>query len=159
MSAAPIVARLVKRQDFLAARKGTRAHSRAFVLQLLPRKCTQDDAPLRIGFTVTKKIGNAVMRNRIKRRLREAVKEAAFPPALAAHDAVIIARIEAAEILFTDLISDLEHAFAKALSRPVTARGVRHDGNTGELVDRQALQKRPVRGKSRTTKGERTTGD
>ena len=74
----PPVARLKKRADFLAAAKGRRQHQRCFVLQGRQREVAGEasenaDAP-RFGFTVTKKVGNSVVRNRIRRRLREAAR-------------------------------------------------------------------------------------
>ena len=60
--------RLRQRADFLAVANGARANSAAFVLQGRRR---DDEGPIRIGFTVTKKVGNAVVRNRARRRLRE----------------------------------------------------------------------------------------
>ena len=74
----PQVARLKKRADFLAAAKGRRQHQRSFVLQIRERAAAEtgeasSPAP-RFGFTVTKKVGNSVIRNRIRRRLREVVR-------------------------------------------------------------------------------------
>jgi ribonuclease P protein component len=106
---AVIVARLKNRADFLKARNGARSHERAFVLQLVKRDETETH-DLRVGFTVTKKIGNAVVRNRIKRRLREAVKQAEIPKTVAGHDAVLIARIEALDIPFQDLVKSISHS-------------------------------------------------
>ena len=63
--------RLKRRQDFVAAAKGFYQPMPAFVVQAVVRK---DDEPARIGFTCTKKLGNAVIRNRIKRRLKEAAR-------------------------------------------------------------------------------------
>ena len=63
--------RLKRRADFLAARDGARAPAGAFFVQARDR---HDAAEPRIGFTVTKKTGSAVERNRIRRRLREAAK-------------------------------------------------------------------------------------
>src|SRR4029453_3055663 len=64
---------LSKRADFLAANRGKRAPMPGFVLLMRPRG--DEDDTVRVGFTVTKKIGNAVVRNRMKRRLRALVRE------------------------------------------------------------------------------------
>src|ERR1700752_4560536 len=64
--------RLTRRAEFLrAAAKGRKAPMPGLVLQALPR---EDRGPARLGFTVTKKIGNAVIRNRTRRRLKEAAR-------------------------------------------------------------------------------------
>ena len=63
--------RLRQRADFLAVANGARASAAAFVVQSRHRN---DDGPIRVGFTVTKKNGTATERNRIRRRLRELVK-------------------------------------------------------------------------------------
>ncbi|MFY8098976.1 MAG: ribonuclease P protein component, partial [Allorhizobium sp.] len=70
------VGRLKSRPQFLAVRHGEARKGRTFLLEVLDRK---DGAPPRVGFTVTKKHGNAVERNRMRRRLKEAVRlNAAF---------------------------------------------------------------------------------
>ena len=63
--------RLRQRADFLAAASGAKAPATAFVLQARNRR---DSAPARVGFTVSKKVGGAVERNRVRRRLREVVR-------------------------------------------------------------------------------------
>jgi ribonuclease P protein component len=63
---------LKKRAEFLACARGRKHHFACFTLQILQRS---DENPARFGFTATKKLGNAVVRNRIKRRLRAAVRE------------------------------------------------------------------------------------
>ena len=103
--------RLKKRAEFLAvAGKGAKAPMPGLVLQLLPRA---DDAPMRVGFTVTKKVGNAVVRNRTKRRLREAVRLGLDPEAHRGLDIVVIGRDRTAERPFADLIDDLRKAVTK----------------------------------------------
>lgn len=71
--------RLKQRADFLAAAAGAKAPAGPFVLQARGRG---DCAPSRFGFTVSKKVGNAVERNRVRRRLREVVRLSGAP----AHD-------------------------------------------------------------------------
>ncbi len=88
---------------------------------------------LRIGYTVTKKVGNAVVRNRVRRRLRSAVALIHFPPAAAGHDAVIIARDTALDAPHTALVSALDRAFAKALTpklRPPLQNGTKRGTST-----------------------------
>ena len=107
------VIRLKNRSDFLKARNGARSHERAFVLQLVDRK---DDVGkcLRVGFTVTKKTGNAVERNRIKRRLRDALKLAEVPASCSRKDAVFIARRSALTLPFEALVEDISHGLQNA---------------------------------------------
>ena len=63
--------RLRQRADFLAAATGRKVATAAFVLQARER---DDGGPVRVGFTVSRKVGNAVERNRVRRRLREIVR-------------------------------------------------------------------------------------
>jgi ribonuclease P protein component len=108
------VERLKKRADFLGAAKGRRQHQRCFVLQARARNTDAEPAGApRFGFTLTKKVGNSVVRNRIRRRLREVVRLA--DPALPrpGHDYVVVARIEALSASFDDLRGDLARALKK----------------------------------------------
>src|SRR6478609_6210507 len=79
--------RLRQRADFLAAATGTKVPAAAFVLQARKRN---DEGPVRIGFTVSKKVGNAVERNRVRRRLREIVRLTGAAGLRAGHDYVLI---------------------------------------------------------------------
>ena len=66
----------------------------------------------RIGLTVTKKVGNAVVRNRIRRRLREALRKIAPDAGLPDHDYVVMARDRALTLGFEALIAEIGAAFA-----------------------------------------------
>src|SRR5258708_24908184 len=81
--------RLRGRADFLAAAGGGRVTPVAFVLQALVRA---DDGPIRVGFTVSKKVGTAVERNRVRRRLKDVVKRSAAGWLRSGHDYVLIGR-------------------------------------------------------------------
>lgn len=96
--------RLKRRREFLAVAGGTKAPRRGFVLQ---RGKARGAGLARFGFTVTKKMGNSPERNRIRRRLREAVRLAASEHAEAGYDYVLIGRRAALAIPFTSLIGDL----------------------------------------------------
>ncbi len=81
------------------------------VLQALPR---EDAGPARLGFTVTKKIGNAVIRNRTRRRLKEAAKLVLAEHPVTGVDLVLIGRAATRERDFVALQDDLRRALAKA---------------------------------------------
>lgn len=103
-------ARLTRRAEFLrATREGRKAAQPGLVLQALPR----EDAATRLGFTATRKIGNAVVRNRAKRRLREVARLALARAPAPGWDLVLIAREETVRRGF----AELEAAFAEALRR------------------------------------------
>jgi ribonuclease P protein component len=105
-----------KRSDFLsAAAKGKKFITGTFILQILARP---EDHPVtgkepRFGYTVTKKMGNAVTRNRIKRRLREAVRNVALRHAASGHDYVVIPRHKLLDCPFAELLRDMEFAFSR----------------------------------------------
>lgn len=111
--------RLGKRADFLLAAKASKAARRNLVLQARDR--ADEDAACRIGFTVTRKVGNAVVRNRVRRRLRAAMREAA-PLAHDGHDYVLIGRRGALSAPFAEIAGDLAAAFAKIHSRKIDSR-------------------------------------
>ncbi|VVB49531.1 Ribonuclease P protein component [Beijerinckiaceae bacterium RH AL1] len=91
--------------------KGKRWHGKALSMQAAAREPELADAAPRLGLTLTKKVGGAVIRNRARRRLREALRLADHLPARAGHDYVVIGRIEAIRVPFADLQSELARAF------------------------------------------------
>jgi ribonuclease P protein component len=107
--------RLRKRQDFLALRDGRRANAATLTLQARRRPDGADAAAgeARAGFTVTKKTGGAVERNRIRRRLRAAMRLAAALHARPGHDYVVIGRRAALDAPFAAILTDLETAFGR----------------------------------------------
>ena len=108
---APAPIRLKRRAEFLrVASRGRKAAVHGLVLQALLRP---DDGPARIGFTVTKKIGNAVIRNRTRRRLKEAARLMLRERSVAAVDLVVIGRDSTRTRPLPELIGDLQRALAK----------------------------------------------
>ncbi len=102
-----------QRKDFLRlASRGKKFARPGFVMQALRG---DGDAALRVGYTATKKIGNAVMRNRARRRLKEASRLTLAGRDLAGLELVLICRRETAELPFETLRGNLETALAEAL--------------------------------------------
>ena len=116
--------RLRKRADFVRAANGARMTARAFALQARKREGDDRDGA-RIGFTVTKKVGNSVVRNRIRRRLREAVRLGQALLLRPDHDYVLIARREALSMDFRALGHELERTLVKLGEPKRTAAGSR----------------------------------
>ena len=111
---------LARRADFLrVAASGLRRVTPAFILQAAPRGAHPTPF-LRIGFTASRKVGNAVARNRAKRRLRAlADREMAdLAPAL---DYVLVGRPEALSRNFAAMADDLRHALKKIAAHPKVA--------------------------------------
>lgn len=104
-------ATLTQRADFLSAAKARRQGTAGFLLQARQRG---DDGPARIGYTCSKKIGNAVARNRAKRRLRAIAREILPDLAQAGWDYVLIGRPGATATRdFADMCRDLSYALRK----------------------------------------------
>lgn len=106
--------RLKKRADFVAVGRGRRIEKPGFVLQAAarprPAEGETGEAPsqtARFGFTVTKRLGNAAIRNRIRRRLREAVRLADRSLARAGVDYVLVGRKAALDLPFQQLVADV----------------------------------------------------
>lgn len=110
--------RLRKRADFLAAARAAKAPAQGFVLQARPR---DDQGPARVGFTVSRKVGNAVERNRVRRRLREVVRLSGSGRLAAGHDYVLVGRRAALELPFACIMKDFEGA-AQRLSVSKSSR-------------------------------------
>jgi ribonuclease P protein component len=106
---------LRKRADFVAANGGKRAATPGFVLLVRDRQ--DSDPTQRVGFTVTKKIGGAVVRNRMKRRFRALAREIVPMQGFSGSDHVMIGRSSGIERDFALLRSDLSSALDR-LRRP-----------------------------------------
>ncbi len=96
--------RLLKRAQFLAVRRGEKRRGRLFLLEILGRG---DDGPPRVGYTVTTKVGNAAVRNRVRRRLKEAVRTHAAADMAPGNDYVIVGRLEVLAAPFDQLKTEL----------------------------------------------------
>jgi len=116
----PKSARLLRRAEFVAAKEGGRGFADGpLAASFLPREpaptrpgaAGMEPAVARVGLTVSSKVGGSVVRNRIKRRLREAVRLelAALPPV----DLIIVARASAAEAEVADFRAWLRRAAAR----------------------------------------------
>ena len=99
-----------KRADFVAANRGLRVARPGFVLLAHPN----GGQGTRYGVTVTKKIGNAVVRNRMKRRFRELLRALLPTSGLPDHDHVLIGRDGGIERDFAKMRDDLGAALARA---------------------------------------------
>jgi ribonuclease P protein component len=119
---------LTRRADFVAANKGLRNARPGFVLLTRPN----GGEGVRYGITVTKKIGNAVVRNRMKRRFRELLRAILPQGGLRDHDHVLIGRAGGVERDFATMAEEL----GKALSRA-------HAGKGDAPRRRRATQNRP----------------
>ena len=106
---------LSKRSEFLAANRGLRFPMPGFVLLVRPRG-DGDDAP-GIGFTVSKKVGNAVTRNRMKRRFRALARTALAARGIAGADHVMIGRPGGNDIAFAELGEHLDSALQRAAKK------------------------------------------
>ncbi|HEY7663653.1 MAG TPA: ribonuclease P protein component [Xanthobacteraceae bacterium] len=102
--------RLRRRADFLATATGAKVPTTAFVLQARRRA---DNGPIRVGFTVSSKVGSAVERNRVRRRLREVVRLSAATGLSRGHDYVLIGRRTALSLPFEQICEDFKRALRR----------------------------------------------
>ncbi|MFD1300097.1 ribonuclease P protein component [Methylobacterium marchantiae] len=157
------IGRLKRRPDFLAAAGGRRFHTEHMSAQGRLRDAAGVSAPvpaddaavegLRVGFTITKRVGHATERNRIRRRLRDAVKRVAADLLPAAADIVLVARRPALHAPFETLMADLRRSIgavvkpgdgkARGQSRPPgqnrSGRGRGRSGNPPDAPKASAM--------------------
>jgi ribonuclease P protein component len=116
------LATLKVRADFLrVAASGRKAVTAGLILQTAPRPPSLEGWTVRVGFTASRKVGNAVVRNRAKRRLRAAAAQRLSDAGKPGTDYVLIARAATADRAFAALVEDLE----MALHRVETGAGRR----------------------------------
>lgn len=134
----PILQRLTKRAQFLFVRAGARA-ARGSVIIEARRRAT--DGPIGVGFTASRKVGSAVIRNRARRRLREAARRLLPEQGLAGVDYVLVARQSTPDTAWSALLDDVGNALIRlradletgaAGRRAPTSRAKKSRGNPTE---------------------------
>ncbi len=128
---APVVPRLKRRSEFLRVAGARRkAVVRGLILQVRRHAASDRNSgpvpPIRVGFTVSRKVGNAVARNRARRRLRAAVELVMPAHAKDGHDFVVIGRAETLRRPFAALVADLKAALERL---DAIDEGAGKDGN------------------------------
>ena len=114
MAAKEDATRIKKRPEYLAvAATGRKWVTPGFILQAKPG---EETAPARVGYTVSKKAGGAVIRSKIKRRLKEASRQQIAEHGMPGWDYVLIGRSAAFDCPFDKLLSDMKWALAKLAS-------------------------------------------
>ena len=147
--------RLKRRSDFRAvaqgAGPGARVHASAFILQARAR---EKAGPPRVGFTVSAQVGNAVERNRVRRRLRELIRLA--PPAAlsASHDYVLIGRRAALKVAFDAMMKELGGALRRIHASSKSGGGT---GASGALSPHRAGRSKRGEGKRQMDPEKRTS--
>jgi ribonuclease P protein component len=150
--------RLKRRSDFRAVAQasgtGARAHTSGFILQA---RAQGKAGPPRVGFTVSKQVGNAVERNRVRRRLRELIRLAPPKALCAGHDYVLIGRRAALKVAFDAMMKELSGALRRvhgSVHGPGKSGG--GTGAAGELHPHRAGPSK--RGSGRQMGAEQRTG-
>lgn len=123
--------RIKQRRDFLAAARASSSAKPGLVLQARDRG---DKKSARIGLTATRKLGNAVARNRVKRRLRAAAEAVLGEIAVAGFDYVLIGRGATADRSFEALKADLRKAFVDVHATPSPRKPSRRPGTTAKTT-------------------------
>lgn len=123
---------LKKRRDFLRAAKDLTVIFHNVMLQAA-RPLSGENHPPRIGFTATKRLGKANVRNRTKRRLRAVVREICDQYALKGIDYVLIGRYDTAYCPFESLRSDIIRAFKK-INKEIKQENISHE-ETADFTD------------------------
>jgi ribonuclease P protein component len=108
--------RLTRRADYVSAARGSRHHAALLSIQMIERPLADQDPP-RFGLTVSRKVGTAVERNRVKRRLRSVLRDAASVPGRPGHDYVIVARRDLLHAPFPSIVVELASGIER-LHRP-----------------------------------------
>jgi ribonuclease P protein component len=111
-----VLSRLKKRQEFLRAARGIRRVTSGLTIELCPAP-EGEGSGIRVGFTASRKIGNAVARNRARRRLKAAAGELLPLYGLPGNDYVLVARRETLTRSFGELLGDLQSALSAAHAR------------------------------------------
>jgi ribonuclease P protein component len=116
--------RLKKRRDFLKVQKGRRVYTGLFSVQVLPQEI---EMVSRVGFTVSKRVSlSAVKRNRIRRRLKEAIRTQDHGISATGADFVIVAKIESLTAPFARITSNLTKALQKVVQRHPDDKSASH---------------------------------
>jgi ribonuclease P protein component len=123
-----------KRADFLAANRGRRFATPGFVLLVQDRR--DDNPAIRLGITITKKVGNAVIRNRMRRRFRELARELLGKHGKSGADHILIGRGDGIERDFETLRSEMKKALIKLAEK----------NRSAEPVETRPADKRPSTG-------------
>ena len=100
------------RASFVRLSSGNRFVVSCFILLYAPNP-EKSQKECRVGYTATKKLGGAVVRNRIKRRLREAVRQVVPVHGKTGYDYVFIARSKVSTCDFSELVREMEFAFSR----------------------------------------------
>lgn len=131
---------LKKRKDFLrVAAARSKWVSQSLILQMapMPEKDVPHNSAIRVGYTASKKVGNAVKRVRAKRRLREVVRHCLADKGMAGHDYVLIARTATVDLPYDQLIRDFKWCLRRISASKPDSKTEKRRGQSQKKPDSQ----------------------